>query len=304
MSKPRVSNKNNKDVIRRLFQPSGNIAFLDAEFNSGMDYRTGESINEVISIGLIICNAKYEELTRYYSLVNPKSGKAIFPKITQMTGISSAMLKNQPGFATVSEKITSLFREYEVWDLFSWGNADQHSLMLERNNLREKRYASPQTLAKWTYIDMCTDISSAVSSLMLGIKGGLAINVENLMYVCEITDIQDHNALNDAFYLYQCMKYLSDYFPPENATQNFQKKRTIVNQYYTERSTYNSFRRFRANGKGMDLYGQWNSPDFLEKNEKDMRIKALEDDLAFLKGEIPSEQEFGSIQEYFNKNFR
>ena len=35
--------------IEDVFSQNGNIAFLDAEFNAGMDYKRGENISEIIS---------------------------------------------------------------------------------------------------------------------------------------------------------------------------------------------------------------------------------------------------------------
>ena len=75
----------------------------------------------------------------------------------------------------------------------------------------------------------------------------------------------------------------------------------IINTTYLrsqERSLYNSFRRFRSTSKGCDLYRKWGT----RSKEEDIRLKAFEDDLKFLKGEIPYELEFDTIQEYFQKN--
>ena len=46
------------------------------------------------------------------------------------------------------------------------------------------------------------------------------------------------------------------------------------------------------------MYGKWDETDA----SSDMRIKALEDDIRFLKGEIAYDSEFDTIQEYFGKN--
>lgn len=297
MQKQKPSKKSNSELLNQLFQAPGNIAFLDAEFNAGMDWRFNENVNEVISIGIVICSPDFQEIEEYYSLVNPKSGKPIFPMITAMTGITNDMLKGQPGFATVSDRITELMDKHQVTRVFTWGNADQYSLQKEKANLKAKRYCSNDHMNRWTYIDACTDISGAISNVVLGIKGGLAINMENMMYVCDIQEKQEHNALSDAFYLYKCMEYLSEQYPSSHMDATFRRKKELVNQYYMEKSTYNSFRRFRgSNSKANDLYGM-----FGQTRERDMRIKALEDDLKFLKGEIPEDLEFDSIQAYFDK---
>jgi hypothetical protein len=215
-----------------------------------------------------------------------------------MTGITTEMLKGQPTFAEMSAKLTELIKKYDVKKIYTWGASDKHSLMLEKDEWKAKKMSGYQAANKWNYMELCTDISGLISGQMLGIRGGLTINMENLMYFCEIDDRQEHNALSDAFYLYKSMQYLRDYFPKEKQGEAFQKKRQMLDRYYQDRSMYNSFRRFRCSTKGCDLYHKWGKKKF----EDDIRLKAFEDDLKFLKGEIPYELEFDTIQEYFQKN--
>lgn len=289
-----------EDLLDGLFRPKGNIAFFDAEFNAGMDHRSGEKICEIISVGIVICDEQYNGLKRYYTLVSPISKIPVFPMIREMTGITTEMLEGQPTFAEMSNRIMELLSKYDVKKIFAWGAADKHSLLNEKTEYRKKRKSGYQQSKNWTYIDMCTDISSEVSSSMLGIRGGLAINMENLMFVCNIDTKQEHNALSDANYLYRCCKYLRKHFPVTDQDADFVNKRALVNQYYQERSTYNSFRRFKATSKGSDLYNRLDAVTATE----DIRIKALEDDIRFLKGEIPYHSEFDSIQEYFSKRMK
>ena len=286
-----------KFEIEDIFNNSGNIAFLDAEFNAGMDYKRGENISEIISVGIVICDNQFNGLKKYYSLVNGISGNSIFPMITRMTGITTAMLEGQPDFLEVSKKISELIKKYNVSKIFTWGAADKHSLQWEKSEYKRKRLPGYQQLSKYNYVDLCTDISGVVSSQILGIKGGLSINMENLMFVCSINKKQEHNALSDAYYLYKCMKFLREKYLFLDDKDEFIKKKELVNRYYQEKSTYNSFRRFKSTSKGNDLYGRWGQDELSD----DMRIKALEDDIKFLKGEIKYDSEFDTIQEYFAK---
>lgn len=297
-----AANKSRKpskqELIRELINPGENIAFLDAEFNAGIDSVTGERICEIISVGMIICDSSYNGLKKYYSLVSPLTCRSIFPVISKMTGITEDMLEGQPGFAEVSKKIGELVKRYSIKKIYTWGAADKHSLLNEKRLIRELKLPGYQYASKWNYIDMCTDISEAVSSQVLGIKGNLTINMENLLFVCEMNHKQEHNALSDAYDLFKCMKYLKGVLEDNKSSRKFNKKKELVNQYYQDKSTYNSFRRFRQTSKGVDLYGKWNK----KSAEDDIRIKALEDDLKFLKGEIPVSMEFDSIQEFFKKH--
>lgn len=295
MQKRRSNVDKNKDLLERIFIPRGNIAFLDAEFNAGINHRTGERTNDVISIGIVICDWNYKAIKKFYTLVKPMNDNQIFPVISKMTGITNDMLVGQPLFPEVSDKITELIKKNYVTDIFTWGASDQHSLMQEKATVKARKIEGYQRANRWNYIDMCTDISGAISASMLGIKGGLSINMENLLFVCNIDKKQEHNAYSDAKNLFLCMKYLKEQYPIKTAKRSFRKKIELVNNYYQERSTYNSFRRFRSTSKGCDLYNKW------DKNisGNDIRIKALMDDLKFLKGEIPYETEFASIQEYF-----
>lgn len=293
--------KNKKeDQMEDLFHPQGNIAFFDAEFNAGMDNRTGDKICEIISVGIVICDAEYNGLKKFYTLVSPISKVPVFPMISNMTGITTEMLEGQPSFAEMSAKIMELLYKYDVKKIYAWGAADKHSLLNEKAEYRRKRKSGYQQASKWSYIDMCTDISGDVSSKMLGIRGGLAINMENLMFVCDIDTKQEHNALSDANYLYRCCKYLRKHYPLKEKDHDFTQKRELVNQYYQEKSTYNSFRRFKSTSKGADLYKKYEQKNAMN----DIRIKALEDDIRFLKGEIPYHTEFDTIQEYFSKQMK
>lgn len=288
----------NEDQLLRLFEPEGNIAFLDAEFNAGMNPRTQEKVNEIISIGLVICDKDYNGIKKYYTLVSPLTQNRVFPMISNMTGITTEMLAGQPTFAEMSAKMMELIKKYDVKRIFTWGAADKHSLLGERDEFKQRREAGYQNANRWNYIELCTDISGIISGQILGIRGGLAINMENLMFFCDIDKRQKHNALSDAYYLYKCMQYLREYYPPSDLDKEFQRKRELVNRYYQDRSTYNSFRRFRSSTKGCDLYHKWGKKSY----EDDIRLKAFEDDLKFLRGEIPYDMEFDTIQEYFQKN--
>lgn len=294
----KVSDKKGEkeDLLKGLFQPKGNVAFLDAEFNAGMIYETGKKINEIISIGLVICDEHFQNLGEFYSLVRPRSGVPIFPVIKEMTGITNEMLLEQPDFVSVSDQITDLLNQHQVQKIYTWGAADKHSLRMEKEKIQLQKIV--KNTSDWKYIDMCTDISGVISAQMLGVRGGLAINMENLMFLCEIDRVHEHNALSDAIDLFQCICRLKENFPVENCSREFQKKRELVNQYYQEKSLYNSFRRFKSTSKGSDLYAKWGDRDML----KDVRMRALEDDIKFLKGEIPYDTEFQTIQEYFSDN--
>jgi hypothetical protein len=215
-----------------------------------------------------------------------------------MTGITTEMLKGQPTFAEMSVGVTELMKQYDVKKIYTWGASDKHSLILERDEWKARRLDGYQGANKWSYMDLCTDISGRISGQMLGIRGGLTVNMENLMFFCEIDQRQEHNALSDAYYLYKCMQYLRDFFPEEQQDAAFRQKRSLMEHYYEERSLYNSFRRFRSTTKGCDLYRKWGK----QRYEDDIRLKAFEDDLRFLKGEIPYDMEFDTIQEYFRKN--
>jgi hypothetical protein len=287
------------DHLDRLFHPDGAIAFLDAEFNAGMNPHTREKTSEIISVGIIICDRDYNELKKYYTLVSPATQKRVFPMISNITGITTEMLEGQPSFAEMSAAVTELVKEYGIKKIYTWGASDKHSLLLEKDEWKARKLTNHQSINKWSsYMELCTDISGYVSGQMLGIRGGLTVNMENLMFFCGIDQHQEHNALSDANYLYQCMRYLKGYYPQERQDEEFRERRELLAEYYQDRSLYNSFRRFRSSSKGCDLYRKWGKAKYAD----DIRLKAFEDDMKFLKGEIPYDMEFDTIQEYFSKN--
>ena len=203
--------------------------------NFYVDFEATQPEQEIISIG-VYCDNKES----FYALVKPQFSK-VSKYITDMTGITNEMLQGQPDFVCISNAITELLNQYSVQTIYTWGAADKHSLRMEKEKIQFSRGVKKQM--EWKYIDMCTDISGVISAQMLGIRGGLAINMENLMFLCEIDRVHEHNALSDAVDLFQCIRKLKENYPIEGCSKEFQKKRELVNQYYQEKSLYNSFRR-------------------------------------------------------------
>ena len=81
-----------------------------------------------------------------------------------------------------SPEMMELIKKYDVKRIFTWGAADKHSLLGERDEFKRRREAGYQNGNRWNYIELCTDISGIISGQILGIRGGLAINMEKWRY--------------------------------------------------------------------------------------------------------------------------
>ncbi|MBR1622811.1 MAG: hypothetical protein IJ675_02730, partial [Pseudobutyrivibrio sp.] len=64
-----------------------NQAFLDAEYLSARYKKS--SIEDVISVGMIITNPAHQELDRFYSTIQLKPGHKLPPLITELTGLTN-----------------------------------------------------------------------------------------------------------------------------------------------------------------------------------------------------------------------
>ncbi|MBO5618071.1 MAG: hypothetical protein J5901_06965, partial [Pseudobutyrivibrio sp.] len=90
-----VNNSNKKTKGPSQTAPAGykgkNQAFLDAEYLSARYKKS--SIEDVISVGIIITNPAHEELDRFYSTVRLRPGHKLPPLITELTGLTNEDLE-------------------------------------------------------------------------------------------------------------------------------------------------------------------------------------------------------------------
>lgn len=152
-----------------------------------IDFEATQYTNEIISIGCVRENGD-----EFYSLVNP--GKKITPFITELTGITNAMLIEAPTPEEVFNKFFDWCAEYEE-DLpvfYCYGNSDINFVKKNFNNSKSFRAKS---ILGYIYSGLF-DYEPAVKKHFGLIQSVSLIKVTNYYHDNEI--IQTHNALSDA----------------------------------------------------------------------------------------------------------
>ena len=100
-----------------------NQAFLDAEYLSARYKKT--SIEDVISVGVIITNPAHEELDRFYSTVQLRPGHKLPPLITELTGLTNEDLEDAPAYEDVMTELIMRIRKFQVGKICVWGGDKQ-----------------------------------------------------------------------------------------------------------------------------------------------------------------------------------
>lgn len=118
---------------------------VDFEFNpTKREYRDFLR-NEIIEIGAVKLNDRYEEAGRFSCFVKPEFNEHIEPEITRLTGIRDADMQEAMRF----EEAISLFSEWvgdEKCRILSWSDSDLFQL---DDECWAKEIEFPQNLTRW-----------------------------------------------------------------------------------------------------------------------------------------------------------
>ena len=111
-----------------------NQAFLDAEYLSARFKKT--SIEDVISVGVVITNPEHEELDRFYSTVQLTRGHKLPPLITELTGLTNEELEFAPSYEEVMTELINLVKKWQVGKICVWGG-DKNNFQRDFESDRE-----------------------------------------------------------------------------------------------------------------------------------------------------------------------
>ncbi len=178
-----------------------NQAFLDAEYLSAR-YKKG-SIEDVISVGVIITNPEHKELDRFYSTVQLRPGHKLPPLISELTGLTNEELEFAPTYEDVMTELISRIRKFQVGKICVWGG-DKNSFQRDyESRILEKPLK--RSVAK--FISTFENIQKEVS---LDITGGLDANLSlaDMKTICGLGGHVEHNALSDAEDMLECIRII------------------------------------------------------------------------------------------------
>ena len=118
--------------------------FLDLEMNP-MEERIEVSLHhwighEIIEIGAIKLDEEDEAIDTFSAYVRPTESAQIFPKITELTGITTAMVEAADPFPLVYDRFLAWCGQ--DYDIYSWSESDLKQMRIEHaykvKDLREQ----------------------------------------------------------------------------------------------------------------------------------------------------------------------
>ena len=174
-----------------------NYIVLDLEFNQPYNFKTGEKTVlvpecpfEIIQIGAVKLNEKFEISDKFNFLVKPQLYKRIHPIVEKLTGLTEESFKNAKTFNAAFEAFC-VFLGKEEYILCSWGPDDIKYLF--KNILY---YNCDHTRINKLYIN-----TQLYASKALNFQNGNSIGLKTAVEALGIEETSTyHDALNDAWY--------------------------------------------------------------------------------------------------------
>jgi len=167
---------------------------MDLEFNQAFDFGGGMNENEnlrfeIIQLGAVIMDERFEATGRRNILVKPTVYPRMHPVVRDMTGLTNAFLDRMPPFPQVFEEIAALLAPGNV--MCTWGGSDVRLLF---DNIRF--YGFDASLVTNAYINV-----QLLASQYLNHGAGRQIGLRSAVEELGVDAAEPfHNALNDAFY--------------------------------------------------------------------------------------------------------
>lgn len=169
---------------------------FDLEFNQGFDRKLNKTISnekcpfEIIQIGAIKLDSKFNIIDTFNSYVKPTIYKEIHPFISRMTNIKDSDFNCSPTFPEVYNNFTEFISSQDPI-LCVWGSGDLKELY---RNINYHKLAS-NTLPK-SYINIQQHASKYFDN-----PAGKSIGLQNAISLLQLDEkMSYHNALNDAYY--------------------------------------------------------------------------------------------------------
>jgi inhibitor of KinA sporulation pathway (predicted exonuclease) len=277
-----TNNTSTKNKVKGPSQtaPAGykgkNQAFLDAEYLSARYKKS--SIEDVISVGVIITNPAHEELDRFYSTVQLRPGHKLPPLITELTGLTNEDLEDAPAYEDVMTELITRIRKFQVGKICVWGG-DKNSF---QRDYESRNLEKPLKRSVAKFISTFENIQKEVS---LDVTGGLDANLSlaDMKTICGLGGHVEHNALADAEDMLNCIRII------EQDQMKYDGVRAA--EYKKFRGEYVKNRSFGDVEEDDELIIDSKvGADFLEELKRkgfheNPKTKAFMDDLGFLLGQ-------------------
>lgn len=205
----------------RIIEQKNNMAFLDAEFNDG----------EVCSVGIVIMSPDNKELANMYSIIKPIEHDFMPSRLRKLTGLDFNVLVNEgQDFHKVCYDINSLVRQHKVKNIYTWGSDDKNVFELTKK-VYLKHNETANASAVFGFFSMFKSIDDAMSSYLVSTSEPISLN--SLACICGVVNVCEHNALEDARCLMNCIacvrqekvdQFLVDEYKSYNKKRNKYKR--------------------------------------------------------------------------------
>ena len=274
-----VNNSNKKTKGPSQTAPAGykgkNQAFLDAEYLSARYKKS--SIEDVISVGIIITNPAHEELDRFYSTVRLRPGHKLPPLITELTGLTNEDLEFAPAYEDVMTELITMIRKYQVGKICVWGG-DKNSF---QRDFESRNLEKPLKRSVGKFISTFENIQKEVS---LDVTDGLDANLSlaDMKTICGLGGVVEHNALSDAEDMLNCIRIIE-----QDEMRYDGKKAAEYKKFrgeYVKNRSFDDFEEDRDYIIDSEIGEQFLEEIIARGFENDPKTKAFMDDLKFLLG--------------------
>lgn len=171
------------------------------------DGRMKRSQREIISVGFVVCDDKYNIKNRYYSFVKPVHNTTITTYCEKLTGITQADVNCGKKCNNAFRDINEMCKRYSIDYIFTFGNADNLGIMYSAKwNRKEKEKVDNLYIIAKKIIDVRPTILKAINCKNYRKSPGLFKIAERLNVKIKG---EQHNALNDAVLLYGVCRELN-----------------------------------------------------------------------------------------------
>lgn len=208
-------------------------AFFDAEYTCFMEKDTffdREHTGELLSVGLVICDKKFNLLHTYYSPIHPLYNDKLTSYCRELTGLTQKEIDSAPSYETVFQELYQLFQEYPVKEIFTWGN-DAHTL---RHDIETNHKFVARRFRK--IAGLMQDITKRLTRRIYG--KGITLSLSDMKYICGMEHRTAHNALEDAKDLYRITRCcVQEKYSKEKAGH--------LETFIHNRDTYHQYKRFK-----------------------------------------------------------
>ncbi len=171
------------------------------------DGRMKRSQREIISVGFVVCDDKYNIKNRYSSFVKPVSTTSITDYCENLTGITQNDINHGKKCNNAFRDIRDMCEKYSIDYIFTFGNSDKDGIIVSAKWIRKKKEkAGNLYFISEKIIDVRPAILKGINCKNYRRSPGLSKIAETLQIKMKG---RHHNALNDAVLLYKICRELN-----------------------------------------------------------------------------------------------